>query len=48
MCLWASVLTSLSLGHLTVNQEENGTYTTAVVVNIYYEHFSHCLPQNST
>lgn len=48
ICLWASPLTPLNLSDLMVNQHKNGTHTTAVVMNIYYEHFSHCLPQNCT
>lgn len=46
MCLWPSFLTALDLSHLTVNQGKNSTYTVGVVVNIYYERFSHCLPQS--
>ena len=48
ICLCASPLTPLNLSDLMVNQDKNGTHTTVVVMNIYYEHFSHCLPQNCT
>lgn len=46
ICLWESPLTPLNLRDLMVNQDKKGTHTMAVVMNIYYEHFSHCLPQN--